>query len=76
MLAERFILRTDREGHLTGLPAFAANEEIEVIVLRKQQQPAPMLSPQALEDAYREASAEIDEAWEATVGDGLENEAW
>lgn len=35
MLAERFILRTDQEGHLTGLPTFAANEELEVIVLRK-----------------------------------------
>ncbi len=75
MLAERFILRADREGHLTGLPAFAANEEVEVIVLRKQQ-PTPMPSPQALEEAYREASAEIDVAWETTVGDGLKDEAW
>ncbi|CAG0975918.1 hypothetical protein ANRL3_01805 [Anaerolineae bacterium] len=34
MLAERFVTRTDREGRLTGLPVFPANEEVEVIVLR------------------------------------------
>jgi antitoxin ParD1/3/4 len=29
-----------------------------------------------LEQCYREANAEIDEAFEVTDGDGLENEAW
>lgn len=70
MLAEKFIVRTDREGRLTGLPAFAANEEVEVIVLRKEAKPLD------LERAYREANAEIDPAWEATVGDGLDDETW
>ncbi len=32
MLAERFIVRTDRDGRLTGLPVFPTNEEIEVIL--------------------------------------------
>lgn len=77
MLAEKFNVRTDQEGRLTGLPTFAANEEVEVIVLRKE----PILagSPLAygdLEQAYREASAEADPAWEVTAGDGLDNEAW
>ena len=33
MLAERFIVRTDRDGRLTGLPVLPPNEEIEVILL-------------------------------------------
>ncbi|MCX7111183.1 MAG: hypothetical protein NTX45_13860 [Proteobacteria bacterium] len=36
MLAERFVLRTDREGRLAGLPVFPPNEEVEIIVLRKE----------------------------------------
>ena len=43
MLAERFVLRTDREGRLTGLPVLPPNEEVEVIVLRKE--PAPSSRP-------------------------------
>ena len=36
MLAERFIVRTDHDGRLTGLPVLPPNEEIEVILLRKE----------------------------------------
>ena len=35
-----------------------------------------LLEMQELEKAYREASAEIDEAWENTAGDGLGDETW
>jgi len=38
MLAERYVLRTDVEGRLAGLPVFPPNEEVEVIVLRKERQ--------------------------------------
>lgn len=40
MFAERFILRTDREGRLTGLPPLPPNEEVEVIVLRQEPMPS------------------------------------
>jgi hypothetical protein len=69
MLAERFFLQTDREGRVSGLPVFAANEEIEVIVLRKE-----AVSQDALEQAYQAASIENDPAWEAVVADGLDYE--
>jgi len=35
-----------------------------------------LLQKQELEKAYREASAEVDEAWENAVGDGLGDETW
>ena len=35
-----------------------------------------LLRERELELAYREASAEVDPAWDATVGDGLDHEAW
>ena len=35
-----------------------------------------LLRERELEFAYREASAEVDPAWDATVGDGLDHEAW
>lgn len=35
-----------------------------------------LLRYQELEQAYREASAEIDPNWELTVGDGLIDETW
>ena len=51
MLAERFILHTDSNGHLTDLPVFPPNEDVEVIVLRKEpkkprprNQPSPLLA--------------------------------
>jgi hypothetical protein len=75
MLADKFVLRTDREGRLVGLPTFPANEEVEVLVLR-QEKPLPAPGQLELEQAYRDASAEIDEAWDVTVGDGLNDEAW
>ena len=74
MQAERFITRTDGAGRLIGLPILPANEEVEVIVLRHGKPPTPQ--QQALEQAYREAAAETDPAWEATVADGLNDEAW
>lgn len=40
MLAERFVLRTDREGRLPGLPPLPPDEEVEVIVLRKEPTPS------------------------------------
>lgn len=35
-----------------------------------------LLQSRELENAYREASLEVDEDWEVTVGDGLANETW
>lgn len=76
MFAERYITRTDRKGRLTGLPVFPSNEDIEVILLRQEN---PLLQPlrqRALEQAYQEAGAEIDPAWDATLKDGLSDETW
>ena len=36
MCAEKLMLRTDNQGKLTGLPVLPPNEEIEVILLRKE----------------------------------------
>lgn len=36
MLAEKFALRTDGQGRLIGLPPLAPNEEVEIIVMRKE----------------------------------------
>jgi hypothetical protein len=36
MLAEKFLLHTDDQGHLIGLPTLPPNEEVEIIVLRKE----------------------------------------
>ena len=35
-----------------------------------------LLQSRELEKAYQEASLEVDEAWEVTVGDGLADETW
>ncbi|MCF2151001.1 CopG family transcriptional regulator [Desmonostoc muscorum LEGE 12446] len=35
-----------------------------------------LLRYQELEQAYRQASAEVDPDWDLTVGDGLTDEAW
>jgi antitoxin ParD1/3/4 len=35
-----------------------------------------VLRERELEFAYKEASAEVDPAWESTVADGLDDEAW
>ncbi len=35
-----------------------------------------LLRERELEAAYRAASEEVDPAWEAVVGDGLDHEAW
>ncbi|MEH2243729.1 ribbon-helix-helix domain-containing protein [Nostoc sp.] len=35
-----------------------------------------LLRYQELEQAYRQASAEVDPDWDLTVGDGLTNETW
>lgn len=35
-----------------------------------------LLRERELDAAYRDASAEIDPAWDATVADGLDDEAW
>ena len=35
-----------------------------------------LLRSQQLEAAYREAAAESDAAWEATVSDGISHETW
>jgi metal-responsive CopG/Arc/MetJ family transcriptional regulator len=35
-----------------------------------------LLQMQELEQAYREASLEIEEDWETVIGDGLSNEMW
>ncbi|WP_041226797.1 ribbon-helix-helix domain-containing protein [Crinalium epipsammum] len=35
-----------------------------------------LLQYKELEQAYREASQEVDPAWDVTVADGLSDEAW
>ena len=50
MYAERFVTRTDSNGCLTGLPVFPVDEEVEVIVLRKEKAPRPPV-PESL--SYR-----------------------
>jgi Arc/MetJ-type ribon-helix-helix transcriptional regulator len=35
-----------------------------------------LLHSRELGQAYREASLEVDEAWEVTLGDGLSDETW
>lgn len=35
-----------------------------------------VLRERELESAYREASAEVDSAWDVTVADGLDDAAW
>ncbi len=35
-----------------------------------------LLRHQELEQAYRQASAEVDPDWDLTVGDGLTDETW
>ena len=35
-----------------------------------------LLRERDLQEAYREASAEVDPAWDITLGDGLVDEAW
>jgi antitoxin MazE9 len=35
-----------------------------------------LLRERELEDAYRDASAGVDPAWDATIADGLDREAW
>jgi antitoxin ParD1/3/4 len=35
-----------------------------------------LLRSRELEEAYRQASAESDKAWESTASDGLADEAW
>ncbi|MEG4519719.1 MULTISPECIES: CopG family transcriptional regulator [unclassified Microcoleus] len=35
-----------------------------------------LLRNQELESAYRQASSEVDSAWDVTVGDGLTDETW
>jgi len=35
-----------------------------------------LLRHQELEQAYRQASAEVDPDWDLTVGDGLTHETW
>ena len=35
-----------------------------------------LLQNQELEEAYRQASSEIDSAWDLTIADGLTDETW
>jgi antitoxin ParD1/3/4 len=35
-----------------------------------------LLQARELEQSYRQASEEVDEAWEVTTGDGLSDETW
>jgi putative addiction module CopG family antidote len=61
------------------------NSAIEVILagvkLLEQQQDIYQgrlqeLQQDALEEAYRQASQEIDPTWDVTIADGLTNETW
>jgi antitoxin ParD1/3/4 len=40
------------------------------------EQALTLLRERELETAYREASAEVDEAWDITIADGLTDETW
>ena len=61
MLAERFILHTDSKGHLTDLPVFPPNEDVEVIVLHKEpKKPKPRNQPSSLL-AWRGAKLFVDD---------------
>lgn len=40
------------------------------------EQALELLRNRELEEAYREASAEVDSAWDLTVADGLADETW
>ncbi|NES86465.1 MAG: CopG family transcriptional regulator [Moorea sp. SIO2B7] len=40
------------------------------------EQALQLLRDRELEQAYFEASAEVDEDWDVTVGDGLTDETW
>jgi antitoxin ParD1/3/4 len=35
-----------------------------------------LLRSRELEDAYRQASAEVDSCWDVTIADGLADETW
>jgi antitoxin ParD1/3/4 len=35
-----------------------------------------LLRSRELEDAYRQASAEVDSGWDVTIADGLADETW
>ena len=35
-----------------------------------------LLRSRELEDAYRQASAEVDNGWDVTIADGLADETW
>ncbi|MBW4666165.1 MAG: CopG family transcriptional regulator [Cyanomargarita calcarea GSE-NOS-MK-12-04C] len=35
-----------------------------------------LLRSRKLEDAYRQASAEVDKGWDVTIADGLADETW
>lgn len=35
-----------------------------------------LLQSHLLEQAYREASLEVDQVWDITIGDGLSDETW
>jgi hypothetical protein len=39
MFAEKLLLHADSQGKLTGLPILSPNEEVEVILLRKEHNP-------------------------------------
>jgi hypothetical protein len=55
MFAEKFVLRTDGQGRLVGLPTLAPNEEVEVIVLRKEPMPLRPRHQPSPKLAYRGA---------------------
>ena len=50
MLAEKLTLRTDSQGNITGLPVLSPDEEVEVILLRKEhsRRPARRMPPAEL----------------------------
>lgn len=77
MFAEKFILRADGEGRLTGLPIFAANEEIEILILRKEPPTMSLVpAPYHLEPvAMGLPSADIDLTKALRLADELEDEA-
>jgi hypothetical protein len=76
MLAERFIVRTDRDGRLSGLPFFPPNEEIEVILLRKEtvKSPLPKQISQKLRGSATWRGNDTSPVYEAAELDEIEAE--
>jgi Arc/MetJ-type ribon-helix-helix transcriptional regulator len=63
----------------TSLVSFVENYKVAKACKSRSQvieEALNLLRLQELENAYREASLEVEDDWEITVGDGLSDETW